>query len=239
MNFNLTSFAFGAVLAISGGTAGAVTIGNAVTSTGDDVVEAETIGGAAAAERTTLVDLAGIGAAASDVIGYFIPLTGGACVFGEDCGTEADTGTGGGPMSLFLEFVNVTGGDSTLSLWFEDLDLMGANDPTGFFESVSIFDNSSNVLASFNSIGDAGISGSAGAQQTAALDLGTLVAGSDYTVRLDFSSSFTSVGTNTPEFLLAAIEGTPASPVPLPAGGLLLIAGLGGLAAMRRWKAAT
>lgn len=209
------------------------TIGNAVTSGGVDIAAAETIGGANAAERTTLVELAGIGAAKSDVVGYFIPLAGSACIFGETCGTQADTGRGGGPMSMFLRFSGVEGGQSILNLWFEDLDLISANDPDGFFESVRIFGDDQNQMAFFDDIADPGVTGDKDTQQVISLDLGTLAGGSDYTARLDFKSSSSFFGKNTPEYLLAAIDVTPA---PLPAAGWMLIGALGGLGAMRRLR---
>jgi hypothetical protein len=233
LRFGAATLAATVAFALSSGAYAATTIGNAVTAVGgSDVAAAGTIGGAGAGERTTLVNLAGVGTT-SDVIGYYIPLSGGACTFGV-CGTSADSGTGGGPMSMFVEFVGVEGGTSFLNTWFEDLDLAGANDPSYFFEAVSIF-GESGLLASFTSIANANVSGTAGTQQTTALALGSLLAGSTYTARYDFTSNYRSGGRNTPEFMLAAIQGTPAiPPVPLPAAGWLLIGALGGLAAIRR-----
>jgi len=64
-----------------------------------------------------------------------------------------------------------------------------------------------------------------------------------YTEGLDFfgvtSITFESGGTgNKGNARFDFVAGTPVSPIPLPAGGLLLVAALGGIAALRRRKVA-
>lgn len=222
-----------ATVSLLGGAASASTIGVAVDGLGGSAVaEAQTIG-AADPGRAGLAATAGVGV--NDVIGYFIPLSGGACTYGVDCGTEADNGNGGGPMSMFVQFENVDGGDSDLHLFFEDLDLVGGNDPLGFFESLTLYDANDDLvpLATFVNVGDDGIVGDDG-ELTVTLGLGELVAGITYTARLDFSSQFNIGGPNSPEFLAAVLKGP--EPVPLPAGILLMGTAVAGIGVMSRRK---
>ena len=126
-----------------------------------------------------------------------------------------------------------------MNVFFEDLDLIGANDPTGFFEQV-VISSDSNVLATITDIDALGIFGDASTQQTASIDIGNLTAGSNYWATFTFSTTVDFGGTNTSEFLIAEVGANPANvpPVPLPAAGWMLLAGLGGLIGMRRKKAA-
>lgn len=222
------------------GSAAAATIGVAVTGNNSDT--AVTAGPTpSAAETAALLGVAtGIGAVAADIIGYYIPLGDTDCTFGTGtCGTIADTGNGGANMTMWIKYKGVAAGNSFLNLFFEDLDLVGANDPTGFLEQVAVYNTSESLVATIDDITDPGTSGTASTQQIASVALGNLAAG-DYWAKLIFSASFTSYGTNTPEFLIAAIDSQSAiPPVPLPAAGWMLLAALGGLgAASRRRKAA-
>ncbi|MEO9576479.1 MAG: VPLPA-CTERM sorting domain-containing protein [Tateyamaria sp.] len=209
----------------------------------------------------------------ANVIGYYIPLLG-SCDFGVgNCGFTADRGLGGS-LTMWLLFEDVKAGDATANFFFEDLDLIGANDPVGFTESVTLFDtkggsvavtNADPVASTVGSGPSVTVSGDASTQLALSMDLGRLEAG-DHLLKLDFTSLveeefFTpargrtslerynkckdklALGylttnycpRNTPEFFIASIHTTP---VPLPAAGWMLLAGVGGLAAMRRRKKA-
>ena len=119
----------------------ASTLGFAVTDEG--VLTPAAAGPAAsAAEEAALLGAAnasGTNASASDIIGFFIPL---------------DTT----PTDVVVAFAGVDGGSSFLNVFFEDLDLIGANDPTGFFEQV-VISSDSNVLATITDIDALGIFG--------------------------------------------------------------------------------
>ena len=70
-------------------------------------------------------------------IEYYIPLSGGNGTYGvSNYGLNADFGNGGPTEKMFLYFSPVSG-NSVLTIKFQDLDLVGANDPSGFFEVAS------------------------------------------------------------------------------------------------------
>ena len=222
----------------------AATIGSAVVGNGSTVEVTGQPGPANQSDidgiNATVALAAGTGATSSDVIGYYIPLAdSGSCTFGVDCGLAADTGSGGQTMDMWLHFASVDGGFSVLNLFFEDLDLMSANDPAGFFEAVDVFDTAGTLIAGFSNINDIGASGSASEQQILNMDLGFLTANTDYWTRLTFSASYTGIGQNTPEFLLAVVDADPdvqPPEVPLPAAGWLLLTAIGAGAAVGRKK---
>ncbi len=202
-------------LALLGSGASAATVGVAVDSVGSHNVVGST------AYRSAL---------GGEAIKYFIPLERGAdCTYGVDCGTSSDRGYGGRLMSMFLKFDPVsTTKESTLTVKFEDLDLLGANDPWWFIESVQLFDQAGNAVTDkIRYIGGL-ITGDRDTQQLLSLGLGILPT-SPYYLQLDFKAKSHYYGKNTPEYLIAEIAA-----VPVPAAGLLLLGGLGGLAALRR-----
>jgi len=96
----------------------------------------------------------GNGPSLSNAIEYFIPLTdatNGIYGVGSNCsgnaaGTCADTGSGSGyananalQMNLFFDLsLQPASKSAELSFLFDDLDLDGANDPPGFYESISL-----------------------------------------------------------------------------------------------------
>lgn len=160
-----------------------------------------------------------------DAVTYYIPLSEtGVCTYGVDCGTASDSGSGGTVMSMFMLFDPVSSSSSSLlEIWFEDLDLAGANDPTGFFENLEIFDGDGNSLTGLiDDISNALVSGDGDTQQLLSFDLGVL-SGTQLWLRMDFSADFYTHGSNTPEYLIAAVTSVPEP-------GTLALVGLGLLA---------
>lgn len=201
-------------------------------------VAVESIGSSIEVGTTEHRDLLG-----GDAIKYFIPLKRlGNCVYGVDtfgrydhktCGVDADKGTGGRELSMFLRFDPVSTTDpSQLSILFEDLDLIGANDPWYFLESVNVLDATGTSLTGvIDDIASAVVTGNADTQQLLSLGLGVLPT-SVYFVELQFVASSKYKGWNTPEYLIAEISSMPV--VPLPAAGGMLLLGLGALGFARR-----
>lgn len=204
----------------------AATVGRAVAAIGDDP-DVATVGSTEV--RAAL--------GATPAIKYFIPLGDASGTYGVGgFGTSSDTGDGGGVLTMILAFspVDITKG-GLLTILFEDLDLIGASDPAGFFESIEILDASSVSLTGvITNIGGL-IAGDSNTQQLLSLSLATLMVDSFY-LQLKFSASFTSFGHNTPEYLIAEI-----SAVPLPAALPLFGTGLGilGFAGWRRRRKMT
>lgn len=238
MNFK-SILATAAAIAFVGGSASALTIGVAVDGVGGNAVEEAMDIGAGSFPRAALAAVAGVDDA--DVIGYYIPLSQQDCTYGIDgCGLMADSASDGtmgiGSMSMFVEFDPVEGSSAqVLSFWFEDLDLINSNDPSGFFEMLTVYDtDSGDELASFVTLGDDGIEVVAGSGTDVILkaQIDLSVPGSTLTAQLDFGVD--GFGTNTPEFLVATLE-----PVPLPAGILMMGTALAGFGVMRRRKKAS
>lgn len=219
--------------------------GNAFQA-GDDILAA----GAIMVDGSTTDSSSGLNVQSQlglGAIGYFIPLDidGSTCVFGVDCGTRSDTGNGSNNdyMSMFIKFdpiaVNQAG---TLTLKFLDLDVAGANDPSRFFEKLTlygvgdtplVYDEATDGFEFVPSNGDDG-----NVLQMLTIDFDGF-ASSSIVAELRFQSCYQKYNDgrckgyvrNTAEYLSAHID---IEPVPLPAGGLLLLTGLAAFGATRR-----
>jgi hypothetical protein len=171
-------------------------------------------------------------------IKYFITLgnDNGTYGVGSNCsgsgfGTCADQGDGGGTLKMYLRFDPVsTSSPSTLTIKFEDLDLSGANDPTGFLESINVLTSNFTSLTGgwITSIG--GLITNFGpnltdTQQILNLPLGILP-DDEFYLLLKFRSDSDFYGKNTVEYLRAEITAVPLGPIPLPLTLALLLGGL-------------
>ena len=224
----------------------AVTLGVAV----DGIITNIPIAGSTVSGSSNPLDPHALNPSGFDAIKYFIPLTSaGTCVYGVSCGTAADSGMGGTVMSMFLEFSPVsTIVPSVLDILFEDLDLINANDPSGFLESVRIFDSGGAPLTPLITTIGGLITGGAGTQQLLSLALG--VVGNPFYAELRFAADSSFYGTNTPEYLIATVRDCivgvddlcpPQQVVPLPAAFPLFATALGGMGLLgwrRKRKAA-
>jgi hypothetical protein len=188
-------------------------------------------------------------------ITFFIPLSsanGG--VFGVTphsggtAGTFADTGSGASSsLTMYLMFspVAVPTASASLTFAFVDLDLSGVNDPNGFFENVQFFSvNGTPLTPLITTNGESGggggtptyfVSGNSTSQTIFFPDITSIVQ-NPFFVSLNFGSSYTSTGTNTPESLTGTLVSTP---VPEPATILLMASGLLGLGLLRHRRTQT
>jgi hypothetical protein len=179
-------------------------------------VSADTIGIAVGSVGSAIA----VGTTAPDgTINFYIPLTSSASgtygVSGK--GTSADTCTTpnclGGSLDMYLRFAPVQIGANILTLNFSDLDLVGANDPTYFLESVLITPNGSGPGVFIDESTDPGVFANSGIQ---VLVLPMAVASNPFYVQLHFTSKFlggtpSGTYTNTVETVRATI-----APVPEP-----------------------
>jgi hypothetical protein len=181
-------------------------------------------------------------------IGYYIPLGNtdggvyGTTGTGNPCGSSgfgtcSDSGHGGAALTMILRFspVSITG-PSHLTIKFDDLDLSGVNDPTGFFESLQLFQwNGTSAVAITSLITSIGglVTGNDNTQ-TLNLDLGTLSTNPLF-LELNFAANASFNGTNTEEFLRATVSSVPGPIVGAGLPGLLCACGaLLALARQRR-----
>lgn len=146
-----------------------------------------------------------------DCVGFFIPLD-------------------GSTTTLTFEFDPVSTSDpSQLTLYFNDLDLAGVNDPSFFFEDVQVFNVDGNALTDvISSSDDVLVSFADSINQTISVALGVLES-SNFLVNLTFNSDGAPrYARNTEEFIV-----TEVSAVPLPGAALLFGTVLAGAAARR------
>lgn len=167
-----------------------------------------------------------------DAIKYYIPLEDADCTYGiGSCGTVSDSGDGGGILSMNLMFTPVDMVTSSLSILFEDLDLIDANDPYGFFESVQVFDGTGFELTpKITDISSSLVTGDKDTQQLLSLDLGLLTSDT-YFATLKFDADYYKTGRNTPEYLIASIDQVT---IPEPSVLALLSLGLFGIGISKR-----
>jgi len=221
----------------------------------------------------------GSGPSLTNAIEYFIPLSEaakgtygvGTLCGGDGAGTCADDGSGYGygdptpdpdilPEALFMNIFFKMDGlpaskSAELSFEFDDLDLKDVNDPTGFFESISLsywnWDSSTSTFDTLESLSgtiheaittpppdDAPLKTADDNLITwdlslLALDaLNTSAADKQgFWIQLGFGSSYTGTGRNTPEYLTAELT---VSPVPVPAAVWLFGTTLIGFVGMSR-----
>ena len=170
-----------------------------------------------------------------DAIKYLIPLSASStpCTFGVDCGTTSDSGSGGTLMSMFLRFDPIsTSHASILDISFEDLDLIGINDPANFLESVEVFNSTNASLTGLiDDISSGFVTGDSNTQQLLSLDLGIL-SSTTLWLELQFSASYDRRGTNTPEYLIASVHSVVSEPSIIA----LFALGLFGVGFARRGK---
>src|SRR5689334_3958672 len=166
-------------------------------------------------------------------IEYFVPLgnTSGTYGAGSSCGghgfgTCADTGDGGGTLSMVLRFSPITTTlPSYLTVKFEDLDLKGVNDPNGFFESLNVFRGGTSITGGWiTNISSSLVDGDHNSQ-TLKLLLNAPINDPLYLV-LNFKANSDFFGTNTPEYLRATIDvADQNTPIPTPLPGAFLLMG--------------
>jgi hypothetical protein len=171
----------------------------------------------------------------------FYALLNGSGTYSNTVGQSADTCTigayssncGGGLLTMWLRFEPTASGTNLLTLRFTDLDLVGVNDPSYFFESVSIYRGSSSTsLADVDNVNDVPTVVSANVDQQVLRLAVDLASTSPLFTRLVIATRFAANaarGTyvNTEERLLATLSGPVSVPEPatlsMLGAGLLLI----------------
>lgn len=171
---------------------------------------------------------------------YFVPLGDTSGTYGVsnsgNFGRSADSGNGGGILTMYLRFTGLTVGQGyTLRVAFEDLDLNGVNDPAGFLENLRVRTAAgTDISGLITTLGPTPLGGGSVTGNTTSQLLTLFVGAATSTQmvwRLDFQASFAGQGTNTAEYLRAEL-----SPVPVPAALPLMLAGLAGLGFASRKK---
>ena len=231
---------------------GAATEAHAVSSFGQPV---QALTGAGA--NTQAVPNCGSGAcynSSTGQIGFHIPLNsadngiyGVTNHPGGKSGTFADSVfapfTNNNALTMYLRFSPVAApplASAVLSFRFTDLDLIGGNDPAGFFETVKFFSSTGTLLADVDALSDSAsspfaftVSGNSTSQNITFSDVRSIVSNPFY-VQLTFGSRSTDRGlfTNTLESLTATLTTTTA--VPEPSSLLLFGTGVAAIAVAGR-----
>jgi hypothetical protein len=147
-------------------------------------------------------------------------------------------------MYLYFTPVAIPAESASLQFAFTDLDLMGVNDPLGFFESVQFFDAGGDPISSLITVngqlpalGDLPftVTGNSTSQTVLFSDITSIIE-DPFFVELRLGSDYGSHwGRNTSESLVATLTSVVA--VPEPSTWLLLSSGLVGLGLFRRRSA--
>ncbi|MEM9783644.1 MAG: VPLPA-CTERM sorting domain-containing protein [Pseudomonadota bacterium] len=199
---------------------------------------------------------------ATEAIEYFIPLGNSLGFFGGgpdgDYGRVSDSGFGQSDATLAMNilFRDIQPNtEYTLEIYFEDLDLTDTDDGPGFNESFNIYTSRNPRLQILPGTAPSApgevplftaasqspsLSGTSDIQ-SAILNLGVINTGTtpvEGRITLAFSARSDTDATNSSEFLAPFLRPTQTTPVPLPAAGWMLIAGIGALGWMARRKGA-
>lgn len=173
---------------------------------------------------------------ANGKIDFYIPINGNETYGVSGGGLSPDTCSGfgcGGSLTMFLRFAPVTPGPNILTLLFEDLDLKGVNDPSGFLESLQIFSSNLVSLAFFDEFNDTFVVGAETTSNGQKIQMPVTVGSSPFLLKLKLKAIFPDGRQprliNTPESLIAYL-----APVPLPGALWLFAAGLAGIGFLSR-----
>lgn len=178
-------------------------------------------------------------------IGYFSPLSGGYRgvygVNGVGMSSDRAQAPSSGAMDMFLKFAPTTIGPNTLQLTFTDLDIMGANDPTGFLESVEIFLQDGTSLALIDQKTDPWVV-TAPFDGLQVMQVPFTVAQNPLYIRLGFkanTNALTGWWENTKEVMTATLTPVAGVAVPEPMTMGLLMFGMLVLVGLRRRRGET
>jgi len=177
----------------------------------------------------------------SDGTIHFFVLLSGTATFGVDGGTNSDScvspGCTGGTLIMFLEYDPVTPGPNLVTLDFNDLDLIGVNDPNGFFESIEFYDSDgTTLLAAVSDMTDPEVVFADFDEQL--IQIAIPNAGNPFRAKLTLMSGSAPFdqATNTGETLLTTIDNVSVAHTPIPGAVWLFASALMGLVGFSRLR---